>query len=735
MIKLLSCYEYDGIFSLIFPKATGGNLLDVFQGTCQDAFTPRRQIVYALPGLCSAIRSLHDFVYDERGVNLKLTGLHHDLKPQNILVEPNKLILADFGLSRLKAPALGSETSWENVHPYYSPPECFTPDFAELKPLVHRSNDVWTLGCIFTELVAFLHDGPEGFKKFYHDRKQVFQNEITHRFHNRGSPDNVVTSFLSENRTRSCVSQSMLSKIAQCMLRIDPSQRPSADQVEIQCQNMALSVVGDEIDGKLTTLYERIGTFPLLLEKTRFSCWMHIGGIKSADILRGPTQWKWSKESAFESVLRDLHNLNEELRSLDARESLTLDILQMLQQFNDLLLKHIPLDAQFQAREELMSRMNAITDIGEPMDPPKDDFHKALTTLTAIKTMSNVLEQKRFSVIPGINYANLVKRINVGEFTIADLYDEEKKGSHPVLVEYKSYNALHSEPDLAIRLHQRLQNIVELLQKANSATDRDSFSILRCEGYYQDPASAMCGVVYRLPPTSLSFTTQYEVLNNSHNTFAYRPPLEVRFQLAQQLAVSVAHFHTGKWLHRGISSHNIGFCYPRKYDKTWRVLRGGPLFLGFLNSRKDDEGLTEGPTDNADLRRYQHPEYLRGGVRYQQLFDYYSLGLVLLEIGLWKTLKSLEHNYSAQQDHESFHAYLLEDAVRRLPQIMGSQYQQVVRRCLEGRFQVPAELEGDEAFVTHRSAFVELVVEQLSRFSHSRVDTNFIGDEDIRHRW
>lgn len=47
---------------------------------------------------------------------------------------------------------------------------------------------------------------------------------------------------------------------------------------------------------------------------------------------------------------------------------------------------------------------------------------------------------------------------------------------------------------------------------------------------------------------------------------------------------------------------------------------------------------TDGPISGAIFQEYQHPEYLRTG-RYRAAYDYYSLGLVLLEIGVWMSLQ------------------------------------------------------------------------------------------------
>ena len=81
---------------------------------------------------------------------------------------------------------------------------------------------------------------------------------------------------------------------------------------------------------------------------------------------------------------------------------------------------------------------------------------------------------------------------------------------------------------------------------------------------------------------------------------------------------------------------------------------GKPIFVGFGHARVDDivtdPGNYYGDEDEPKSRRpgditldlYQHPDKRSNPeLRYSRAFDIYSLGCVLLEIGLWKPLSSL----------------------------------------------------------------------------------------------
>jgi serine/threonine protein kinase len=80
---------------------------------------------------------------------------HKDIKPQNILISQGTVLFTDFGLSRHFADAQGSTTSGLTAAtPRYSPPEVAAYEQR------NTSADVWSLGCVYLEMLAALkgHD-------------------------------------------------------------------------------------------------------------------------------------------------------------------------------------------------------------------------------------------------------------------------------------------------------------------------------------------------------------------------------------------------------------------------------------------------------------------------------------------------------------------------------------------------------------------------------------------------
>ncbi|PMD20157.1 kinase-like protein, partial [Hyaloscypha hepaticicola] len=91
--------------------------------------------------LSTALQFLHD-----NGIR------HKDIKPQNVLVQGKNILFTDFGLSR-DADGTGSTTSGFTLKtPKYCAPEVFA------LTTRNSSSDVWSLGCIYLEMVAVLKD-------------------------------------------------------------------------------------------------------------------------------------------------------------------------------------------------------------------------------------------------------------------------------------------------------------------------------------------------------------------------------------------------------------------------------------------------------------------------------------------------------------------------------------------------------------------------------------------------
>lgn len=77
---------------------------------------------------------------------------HKDIKPTNILIKGNDVLYADFGLSKYFEE---SETTMTNGHPGPKSPMYCAPEVAAGEER-RRSADVWSLGCVFLEMVTVM---------------------------------------------------------------------------------------------------------------------------------------------------------------------------------------------------------------------------------------------------------------------------------------------------------------------------------------------------------------------------------------------------------------------------------------------------------------------------------------------------------------------------------------------------------------------------------------------------
>jgi len=136
-------------------------------------------------GLSSALESLHNYVDATERIQMK--GCHFDLAPRNILVQKGRLLLADFGLSRLRSESSNSATPFKGGAGDFLAPECTVQAFGDPDYLHGRKSNVWSLGGILTVLVVFRAFGKQGIDNYRAARRHIGNDGgLTHRFHAGG---------------------------------------------------------------------------------------------------------------------------------------------------------------------------------------------------------------------------------------------------------------------------------------------------------------------------------------------------------------------------------------------------------------------------------------------------------------------------------------------------------------------------------------------------------------------
>ena len=127
------------------------------------------------------------------------------------------------------------------------------------------------------------------------------------------------------------------------------------------------------------------------------------------------------------------------------------------------------------------------------------------------------------------------------------------------------------------------------------------------------------------------------------------PSLGKRLALASALADSLFYLHAVSWLHKGLRSDNVLFM---RYRSTAVNLRASdntiaaissPIMSGFDYSRPDlvdEQSFRNIRTPSQDL--YSHPDLLQFRTRRsRKCHDMYSLGLILVEIALWRPIEHI----------------------------------------------------------------------------------------------
>ncbi|KAF5647946.1 serine threonine kinase [Fusarium sp. NRRL 52700] len=159
IIPLLASYKMEGKYHLVFPSADCD--LATYLRNQPKPSTDRGTLEWfggQMRGLADALSTLH-------GQNV----VHGDLKPENILClgSSNRqpvLALTDFGSSYFLAPEEKHFPRGLKYTPVYRAPEIDT------NGGITQAYDIWSLGCVFMEALAWFYDGKPGIAKLIQAR-------------------------------------------------------------------------------------------------------------------------------------------------------------------------------------------------------------------------------------------------------------------------------------------------------------------------------------------------------------------------------------------------------------------------------------------------------------------------------------------------------------------------------------------------------------------------------------
>lgn len=220
----------------------------------------------------------------------------------------------------------------------------------------------------------------------------------------------------------------------------------------------------------------------------------------------------------------------------------------------------------------------------------------------------------------------------------------------------------------------RIDALCELLNMAKP----QELTTLKPIGYIFDREKMSYGIISETHNAVRKIISLNRILgtNKSHS-------LDERFSLARRLCHTFLQLHMSNWLHRGFNSTCVNF-YTTSDSKEINFL----AVTGFQFARPAGGDQISLPItqSQASLALYHHPDvrmsHLQGStkpyVRYMAKHDIFSLGVVLLEIGVWQRVASLKLTGSEPIDLQRY-------AEAHLPYLMGKGYAKIVDRCLSGR--------------------------------------------------
>ncbi|PIA92752.1 hypothetical protein CB0940_04481 [Cercospora beticola] len=239
------------------------------------------------------------------------------------------------------------------------------------------------------------------------------------------------------------------------------------------------------------------------------------------------------------------------------------------------------------------------------------------------------------------------------------------------------------------------QDIRRLARKLR-AVDPAVFGVLRCRGvvkmrHVTGSRVASFDMIFDTPSPGTPMSLRNCLLMQQPHS------LTDRFSLAKRIATSVNYVHTLAFVHKGIRPENfISFLNPTAEDD---LTLDSFYLIGFEQVRSEDGNTYLRGSANWEQNMYRHPE--RQGSfpeeRYKMQHDIYSLGVCLLEIGLWNSFVMYDNNGRISGPGRAFEVsasdllrftpgafkdLLVGLAKRRLPPIMGNTYTEVVVDCL-----------------------------------------------------
>jgi serine/threonine protein kinase len=725
IIKLFASYTHRQEHYLLFPPAEM-TLAEALDGDRLSEFEDCN-LYRAICGLSSAIKHVHLFFSKE--FDLQLIGCHHDLKPKNILILRGKLLLADFGLSTLRE-GNNSQSDFKTGDLDYLAPEChyFGAEFVVRNGKTSRKSDIWSFGAVLSEIMTYTRGGCEAVREFRRKRVKVLYDALeVCQFHHGGEQCAVVSDWLRDFDAEASSTRLLLLGVVRDALSIEPSQRPLAAEMTTRLYHLAQASICSSCHG----LFDQFVKFelPLVLkiEHQRFKLWCQFS--QPTDTGEIPLWFAELPERQLVRLNELLLKIREELKSISSavENPILSPIYAELRSLLDELWSSVPSAIFQEMRRHLVTQLletdqNSLQSIHQ--DLRGDLIYDDIGVLAAMKFLTHnmPLTTQSEDTLSRLHLddANIIHSEEFGPHTFAELRSCNGSITTRILIERIKYNGAWVEDGHGQELLERIAAIACLLRNSQLIS---GLQVLECLGFFHDLESLSVALVYRLPNVKVSPQSPgiqvrpinlRDYIRSTYDRKSSRPFLGAIFRLAHILANGILEYHTVSWLHKDISSFNIIFFPVDSSAEAMQSAFDMPHIIGFNHSRQSKEtAFTQGPFISPESRHYVAPEYLsHRAPRYQWRYDYYSVGMVLLELGLWRCVSDWTTDSKWRKlglSPQALRDKILQELVPRLGNAMGRAYYEAVTACLSGNF-----VENGTDFENVSSLFQKRVVGPLS---------------------
>ncbi|KAF3385731.1 Mitogen-activated protein kinase 12 [Talaromyces pinophilus] len=246
IVKIIKTYKHGNKYNIIFPLSRTNLRHYLREDRFVNPVTPleANPLWQQVLGVAKALNRIINFGLDDTpsASDGGYYGFHFDLKPENILVENDgALLISDFGQATFVERGGSSRVDGHGGTEAYAPPE-----IDNLEKRQTQKYDIWSLGCIFIEVVTTIVLGSESLKEFDELRVTTAGNMTDDRFFEidpgiigptrEHRIKSVILSWLEglPRRVESQKSKEFLEKIIRLikgMLSIDASDRLSSTEV------------------------------------------------------------------------------------------------------------------------------------------------------------------------------------------------------------------------------------------------------------------------------------------------------------------------------------------------------------------------------------------------------------------------------------------------------------------------------------------------------------------------